>query len=126
MTRVDLSAVYEVGEGLYGTGLQYGPALARALEAISVEAVRAACGDNKDGKEIFDGYTTRMASLSDAGAALQESMTNLAIGLSGAAGLLEQTDGENAERVKAADLGLQLDGSPLPETPGVPPTGDPA
>ncbi|WP_427886036.1 hypothetical protein ACQHIV_26225 [Kribbella sp. GL6] len=120
MTRVDPSAVYEVGEGLYGTGMQCGPALAQALEAISVEAVQAACGHDPLGKETFDGYSTRIASLSGSGAALQESLTNIAVGLSGAAGLLEQTDGENAERVTAADLGLQLDGTPLPETPAVP------
>ncbi|MFD7161040.1 hypothetical protein ACFV9C_41100 [Kribbella sp. NPDC059898] len=120
MTRVDPSVVYEVGEGLYGTGLQCGPALTRALEAISVEAVQAACGHGPLGKDTFDGYSTRIASLAGAGAALQESMTNIAVGLSGAAGLLEQTDGENAERIKAADLGLQLDGTALPETADVP------
>ncbi|GAA3099340.1 hypothetical protein JOF29_005771 [Kribbella aluminosa] len=118
MTDVDLQAVYGAAEGLLRTGMDGGPALTAALNAIGADGVRSACGDDETGRAIFDGFNARVANLADAGTALQQSMTNIAAGLAAAATLLRQTDGHNAEAIRAADLGLQPDGKPLPATPG--------
>ncbi|MGZ0148955.1 hypothetical protein ACXJJ3_17910 [Kribbella sp. WER1] len=117
MTDVDLQAVYGAAEGVLRTGMDAGPALTAALNGIGTESVRSACGDDETGRAIFDGFTARMAGLTDAGTSLQQSMTNIAAGLAGAANLLRQTDGHNAEAIQAADLGLQPNGKPLPATP---------
>lgn len=117
MTEVDLDAVRRASEGLLRTGMDGGTALSAALNAIGADGVRSACGDDDLGKQIFDGFTARMSGLADTGTALQQSLTNIASGLAAAAGLLQQTDGHNAEAIRAADLGLQPDGKPLPASP---------
>ncbi|TCC28084.1 hypothetical protein [Kribbella speibonae] len=122
MTEVDLPAVYRAAEKLLQTGTDGGTALTQALSAITREGIDAACGGDETGRAIFEGFSARVAGLNDAGAALRESLTNISDGVAAAANLVQGVDGHNAEVIRAADLGLQANGKPLPapdaSTPG--------
>ena len=114
MTEVDLAAVYRAAEKLLQTGTDGGAALTHALNAISHDGVGAACGGDETGVAIFEGFSARASGLTDAGAALQESLTNISDGVAAAANLVQLVDGHNADALRAADLGLQANGKPLP------------
>lgn len=121
MTEVDLPGVYSAAEKLLQTGADGGTALTQALNAITSGGVDAACGGDETGRAIFEGFSARAAGLIDAGTALQESLTNISDSISAAANLVQQVDGHNADALRAADLGLQSNGRPLPRdaaTPG--------
>ncbi|WP_327639734.1 hypothetical protein OHB24_15600 [Kribbella sp. NBC_00482] len=121
MIEVDLAAVYRAAEKLMQTGTDGGAALTQALNAISRDGVSAVCGGDETGRSIFEGFSTRAAGLADAGAALQESLTNISDGVAAAGNLVQQVDGHNADAIRAADLGLQANGKALPPdapTPG--------
>lgn len=120
MTQVDLLAVYRVAERIRLLGLDGGAWLTSALNGISHDGVAEACGADEMGIQIFQGYSQLGGNLVGAGSTLEESLVNLGDGVSAGANLLQQTDGHNAEAIKAADLGLQTDGKPLPADPGKP------
>ncbi|MGW6197322.1 hypothetical protein ACWF0M_14360 [Kribbella sp. NPDC055110] len=120
MTEVNLPDVYSAAEKLLRIGVDGGTALTQALSAITPGGVDAACGGDETGRAIFEGFTARAAGLIDAGTALRESLTNISDSISAAANLVQQVDGHNADALRAADLGLQANGRPLPRAAATP------
>ncbi len=114
MTKVNLEAVYGAAEKVRSIGSDGGAWLTGALSAIGPEGVAAAFGGDEMGRQAADGFGQRFAGLSGAGAALEQSMLNIGDGITGAANLVRQVDGDNADALKAADLDLQTSGWPLP------------
>lgn len=120
MTRVELNRVYLTADTIRRLGIDGGAHLTSALNGISHDGIGEACGSDELGLQIFQGYSQLAGNLVGAGSSLEESLITIGDGVSAGAGLLAQTDGENAEAVKAADLGLQPDGKPLPPAPANP------
>ncbi|WP_020386859.1 hypothetical protein [Kribbella catacumbae] len=118
MTQVNLLAVYRLAESLRLLGLEGGDWLTTSLDNLRQSGIAEACGSDEMGVQISEGYNLLADGLADAGATLETSLVNIGDGVSGGANLLRQTDGHNAEAVKAADLGLRADGTILPATPG--------
>lgn len=122
MTTVDLLAVYRAADKIRLIGMSAGTALTAALAGIDQAGVADACGSDEMGSQVFQGYLQLRNELTGAGELLGESLINIGDGVSGGANLLAQTDGQNADAIKAADLGLQSDGKALPPDPAKPST----
>jgi hypothetical protein len=120
--KIDPQGVYGPAETLLYTASTSGAALTRALDAISPDAVRAACGGDEIGKETYEGFTARAKGLIGAGKSLDDSLSSIALDIASVARLLEQLDEQHAETLKAVDIGLQtngrLPGEAAPPAPG--------
>ncbi|HZX06372.1 hypothetical protein [Kribbella sp.] len=123
MTEVDLSAVYDAAEKVRELGTTSGAWLTGALKDLGPDSLAKAFGGDDMGRKMADGFSQRFAYLSQAGAAIEQSLLNIGDGITAAGNLVEQVDGHNADALRAADLDLQTDGMPLPAN-AAPPAAD--
>lgn len=112
---VDIAATMQAAESLRELGSSARIELAGMLALIDPAAVQAACGNDKVGIPIWQGYQRLVAGLTGSPQALEENLVSFGNLGSLAAELAKRVDDRNADTIRASSLGLNPNGTPVPE-----------